>query len=218
MSFFVTRCLPVLAAVARFVRPGLNFQIVSANVASEGTVTVDYKVTDPDGVALDLAGVQTPGPISASFVLAYIPKGQTQYVTYATRLRTSADGKTTTNVAAADTGGKSTQVNPGEYVYTFGNKVPSSWDPTATHRVGVYGNRNLTEFDLGTNYDDATFEPLWKINVGVGFAAPPMTFETNGRQYVAILSGLSHAAINKNSMSPELKELRNQTMLFVFGL
>ena len=186
ISFFATRCLPVLAAVAGvvalmsapkpkgftkhdkayyadphlvgFVRPGLNFQIVSANIGSDGTVTVDYKITDPDGIALDLAGVQTPGPISASFVLAYLPKGQTQYVTYATRLRTSADSKSTTNVATADTGGKSTQVNPGEYSYTFGNKIPSSWDPTATHRIGVYGSRNLTEFDLGTNYDDATFD------------------------------------------------------------
>jgi len=45
-----------------------------------------------------------------------------------------------------------------------------------------------------------------------------MTFEVNGKQYIAILSGLSDAAMNKNSMSPELKELRNQTMLFVFSL
>ena len=40
-------------------------------------------------------------------------------------------------------------------------------------------------------YDDTTMEPLWKINVGTGFNAPPMTFEVNGKQYVAILSGLS---------------------------
>src|SRR5436305_6532621 len=134
-SFFATRCLPVLATVAGalalmsapkpkaftkhdkayyadpnlvgFARPGLNFQIVSANIAADGTSTVDYKVTDPNGVALDLAGVQTPGPVTASFVLAYVPKGQAQFMTYATRLRTSADGKSTTNVAAADTGGTS---------------------------------------------------------------------------------------------------------------
>ena len=31
---------------------------------------------------------------------------------------------------------------------------------------------------------------LWKINVGVGFNAPPMTFEVAGRQYVAVLSGV----------------------------
>jgi alcohol dehydrogenase (cytochrome c) len=67
-------------------------------------------------------------------------------------------------------------------------------------------------------YDDATMQPLWKINVGVGFDAPPMTFEVNGKQYVAILSGLSRIAMGKHVNSPELKEQRNQTMLFVFGL
>jgi hypothetical protein len=59
---------------------------------------------------------------------------------------------------------------------------------------------------------------LWKINVGTGFNAPPMTFEVNGRQYIAILSGLSASARGKHQLIPELRELRNQTMLFVFSL
>jgi glucose dehydrogenase len=37
-------------------------------------------------------------------------------------------------------------------------------------------------------YDDTTLAELWKINVGSGFSAPPMTFEVNGKQYVAIAS------------------------------
>jgi hypothetical protein len=45
-----------------------------------------------------------------------------------------------------------------------------------------------------------------------------MTFETGGRQYVAILSGLSGIARAKLALTPELKDFRNQTMLFVFGL
>jgi OmcA/MtrC family decaheme c-type cytochrome len=147
------------ANAVSFVRPGLNIQIVSANIAADGTTTVDYKVTDPQGLGLDLTGVQTPGAVAVSFILAYMPKGQTQFQTYATRARTSADGKNTTQVATADTGGNSKQVGNGEYLYTFGNKVPSSgYDPTATHRVGIYGNRNLTEFDMGTFYDDATVD------------------------------------------------------------
>jgi alcohol dehydrogenase (cytochrome c) len=56
------------------------------------------------------------------------------------------------------------------------------------------------------------------MNLGVGFDAPPMTFEVNGKQYVAILSGLSRIAMGKHINTPELKEQRNQTMLFVFGL
>jgi hypothetical protein len=45
-----------------------------------------------------------------------------------------------------------------------------------------------------------------------------MTFEVGGRQYLAIQSGLNRNGRNINSMTPELREMRNQTMLFVFGL
>jgi alcohol dehydrogenase (cytochrome c) len=67
-------------------------------------------------------------------------------------------------------------------------------------------------------YDDATLDQLWKFNVGTGFNAPPMTFEVNGKQYVAILSGLSGITKRRHQFTPELAEQRNQTMLFVFGL
>jgi hypothetical protein len=48
--------------------------------------------------------------------------------------------------------------------------------------------------------------------------APPMTFEAGGKQYVAILSGLSRISLRALTFTPELKEQRNQTMLFVFAL
>ena len=67
-------------------------------------------------------------------------------------------------------------------------------------------------------YDDENLEPLWKINVGSGFNAPPMTFEVGGKQYVAILAGLSQISKGRLTLTPELREMRNQTMLFVFGL
>jgi alcohol dehydrogenase (cytochrome c) len=67
-------------------------------------------------------------------------------------------------------------------------------------------------------YDDISLEQLWHVNVGVGFNAPPMTFEVGGKQYVAILTGLSRPAKNTLVNTPELREMRNQTMLFVFGL
>jgi alcohol dehydrogenase (cytochrome c) len=65
-------------------------------------------------------------------------------------------------------------------------------------------------------YDDMSLEQLWKINVGSGFNAPPMTFEAGGKQYVAIMSGLSRNSKGKLVLAPELREMRNQTMLFVF--
>jgi len=45
-----------------------------------------------------------------------------------------------------------------------------------------------------------------------------MTFEVNGRQYVAIASGPSSVARSKLVNTPELKEMRNATVLYVFGL
>ena len=67
-------------------------------------------------------------------------------------------------------------------------------------------------------YDDTSLEQLWKINVGSGFNAPPMTFEAGGKQYVAIMSGLSQISKGRLTLTPELRDMRNQTMLFVFGL
>ncbi len=67
-------------------------------------------------------------------------------------------------------------------------------------------------------YDDSTLEELWKVNVGSGFSAPPMSFEVNGRQYLAIASGPSGPALSKHIHTPELKEQRNATVLYVFGL
>ncbi len=67
-------------------------------------------------------------------------------------------------------------------------------------------------------YDDTTLEELWKVNVGSGFTAPPMTFEVGGKQYVAIASGPSRSGKSRLGNTPELKEQRHATVLFVFGL
>jgi alcohol dehydrogenase (cytochrome c) len=69
-------------------------------------------------------------------------------------------------------------------------------------------------------FDDTTLEELWKINVGSGFTAPPMTFEANDRQYVAIASGPSPAVVRllREFNPPELRGMRQATVLYVFGL
>jgi alcohol dehydrogenase (cytochrome c) len=67
-------------------------------------------------------------------------------------------------------------------------------------------------------YDDTTLAELWKINVGSGFSAPPMTFAVNGKQYIAIAAGPSSAALSKLINTPELKEQRGATVLYVFSL
>jgi alcohol dehydrogenase (cytochrome c) len=98
-------------------------------------------------------------------------------------------------------------------------KLRSSY-PNNSGLLSTAGGVIFTGYIDGTvaAFDDATLDQLWKINVGTGFAAPPMTFEAGGKQYVAILSGLSRASRHRHISSPELRDMRNQTMLFVFGL
>ena len=92
--------------------------------------------------------------------------------------------------------------------------------PDNSGALSTAGGLVFTAFSDGTvaAYDDTTLEQLWKFNAGTGFMAPPMTFAVGGKQYVAILSGLSRISLRALSFTPELKEQRNQTMLFVFAL
>ena len=56
-------------------------------------------------------------------------------------------------------------------------------------------------------YDDTMLDELWKTNVGSGLSAPPMTFEVDSKQYVAIASGPSGGgAQSKLVLTPELKD------------
>ncbi len=156
-------------AMVEYVNPGLVFTIVSAKMASDGTISMDYKVTDPSGLPLDVSGIQTPGAIRASYLSAYIPKGQTQFASYNVSTATAVSGGATATQAGGDSGGTTTTVAVGEYIYTFKTKASAGFDPTLTNRVGVYGSRNLTAWDLGTNYASATFD---FVPNGTGKPAP----------------------------------------------
>ncbi len=140
---------------AEFVRPGLNLTIQSAAIASDGTITTTFTVADPGGLPLDIAGVTTPGAITLSFLAAYIPNGQTQYVSYITRTVTGTLIPSV-NQPTADSGGTTTQIAAGQYTYKFSTKA-AGFDPTATHTIGIYASRVLTTYNLTTNYASATF-------------------------------------------------------------
>jgi len=92
--------------------------------------------------------------------------------------------------------------------------------PNVSGALTTAGGLMFTGYADGTftAYDDTTLDELWKINVGSGFNAPPMTFEAGGKQYVAILSGLSRITKTRLVLTPELREMLHQPMLFVFGL
>ena len=59
--------------------------------------------------------------------------------------------------ASADTGGTYQQIGEGTYTYTFGRVLPSTYDRTTTHTVALYGSRNFTEFDLGTQDSNVVY-------------------------------------------------------------
>jgi len=143
-------------ATVDLIRPGLVLTINSAKIASDGTITTVYTITDPLGVPLDASGATTPGAVSLSFIAAVIPSNQEDYTAYTTR---AATGTTipSTNQPGADSGGVSTLLAPGQYQYVFATKAPTGFDATATHTVGIYGSRDLTAFNLGTNYVSATY-------------------------------------------------------------
>ncbi len=76
-------------------------------------------------------------------------------------------------------------------------------------------------------YDDQSFDELWRVNVGSGFNAPPITYAVNGKQYIAIASGLCcdgrGGPLPRNSRgrvarTPELRMQGNATVVWVFGL
>jgi OmcA/MtrC family decaheme c-type cytochrome len=144
------------AATPQFVNPGLNIAIGTASIAGDGTISVTYTITDPTGLPLDSAGINTPGPVRLSYVAAYIPATQEQYVSYTTATATGAVIPSTVQ-AAADSGGTATSLGSGQYQYVFKTKAPAGYNAAATHTIGIYGSRNLTAYGLETYYATTTY-------------------------------------------------------------
>jgi OmcA/MtrC family decaheme c-type cytochrome len=143
-------------ALVDFVRPGLTVLINSASITSAGVISVTYTLSDPTGLPLDATGQTTPGAISPTFVAAYIPKGQEQYIALTTASATGTVLGTITRPTFEE-GGKPTLVSPGQYQYTFKAQAPAGFDPTTTYTVAVVASRDLTPFNLGTDYAGNTF-------------------------------------------------------------
>lgn len=144
-------------ALVEYVSPGLNVTINSASIASSGAITVNYSLTDPNGLPLDATGETTPGAISVTYFAAYIPQGQTQYVSYTTASATGTALGTITRPTFEEGGGTLTSTGAGQYSYVMKAQAPAGFDPTVTTTVAVAASRNLTTFNLGTNYAGATF-------------------------------------------------------------
>ena len=106
-------------ALVDFVRPGLVITINSAAISSSGAISVTYTLTDPSGLPLDEAGVNTPGAVAMTYFASYIPKGQEQYVAYTTAQATGKLLGTITRPTFEEGGGTLTALAAGQYQYTL---------------------------------------------------------------------------------------------------
>ncbi|MFN7921691.1 MAG: OmcA/MtrC family decaheme c-type cytochrome [Bryobacteraceae bacterium] len=143
-------------------------KVTRAEIATDGTIRAWVQFTDPAGRGLDRLGVQTPGAITVSFLIAYLPADGPQFVSYITRQRVSG-ANTATQATGENNGTWQAQTADGEYLYTFASKAPANVDRNATHRVAIYGSRTLTDFNLGTSRADGWLDfvpsgaPLTKV-------------------------------------------------------
>jgi OmcA/MtrC family decaheme c-type cytochrome len=141
----------------RLVGPGLIVTVLDAGVSDGGVATVDVKLADTMGRALDRAGLLTEGTVNVSFVLGYLDERSDglplQYVSYTKRNVTFDGGTFVQN--AADTNGVWTELDPagsGNYRYRFGTAANASAVLNRTHTVGLYATRTFQ----ATRYVDNT--------------------------------------------------------------
>ncbi len=93
--------------------------------------------------------------------------------------------------------------------------------PNAAGALATAGGLIVTALLDGTVMvlDDETLEELWSVNLGTGINAHPVTYAVDGKQYIAIATGLTRNQMGRIANSPELRHLaKTATMLFVFGL
>jgi len=131
-----------------FIRPGLVLEILNVTIPADRQPEVTFKLSDPGGLALDRSGITTPGPVSTSFILSYIPQGEEAYVAYTTRVQKSPITGVSATQGSADAGGVYTSLGGGQYLYKFKTVLPADYAVDATHTLGIYARRDLLEFGL----------------------------------------------------------------------
>jgi len=133
-----------------YIRPGLKVKVNSVTIGSDRTPVVDLTITDDLDQPLDRNGKVTPGTVSLSLVLAWYNPATRQYTSYTTRSVTNPANSpkpgATAIQAGADAAGAAgfTDLDIGHATYKFRTVLPSTFDTTKTHTLGIYASRNLT--------------------------------------------------------------------------
>ncbi len=128
---------------------GLKLAVSSVMIDASGVVKVAFSVTDGAGTPLDLTGKYTDGAVVPKLVLSWLREdasgNRLDYVAYTTQDQKSVDGTTHAAMPGADVGGTIAEVGVGEgsYTYTFATKLPTTFDKTKTHTLGVWAYRDF---------------------------------------------------------------------------
>jgi len=129
-----------------YIRPGFNITVNGVVIGTDRKPVVDISFTDGAGQALDRAGVQTPGTLAMSFILAWYDPAGRYYTDYYTRVQTSPITNVSANQATTASGTWE-DIAIGRAKFHFTTALPASYDVTKTHTLGIYGARtiNLTD-------------------------------------------------------------------------
>lgn len=139
-------------AQVEYIRPGYRIEVVGIEIPADRRPLVTVRLTDDMAQPLDREGRVTPGACSVSFVLAWYDTALRDYVSYTVRTQTSPITGQSAVQASADSGGTWTMVELGTYRYKFRTALPTGFNQTRTHTLGVYGARNLATIINKTYY------------------------------------------------------------------
>ncbi len=146
-----------------YIRPGFHVTVKSVTIGADRKPVVQVAFTDDLGQPLDRAGVLTPGTLSVSFILAWYDPVNIDYIDYSTRVQKSTITGNSFAQASTDSGGTWNDTALGQATYTFGTVLPSGYDQTKTHTLGIYGTRTIALTD------PIEIDKIYPVNVTYDF-------------------------------------------------
>jgi OmcA/MtrC family decaheme c-type cytochrome len=127
-------------------------------IPSDRRPVVDLLLRDDFLQPLDRLGIETPGEIALSFILAAYDPATREYSAYTTRVQTSPITDVSEEQASADSGGTFDDLGYGRVRYRFGTMLPAGFNPTRTHTLAIYAERVIELDFFSKEYVDNVVE------------------------------------------------------------
>ncbi len=102
----------------------------------------------------------------------------------------------------------------GEYKWQFPTEVPMNGGVLVTEGNVVFSGAQTGELYA---FNAETGEKLWEFRTGSGIIAPPITYQIDGKQYIAVASGIG-GVYNNFSGDVNLKNINPGGSIWVFEL